>query len=625
MQAETQSHPKAEAAVKNWPAPEAVSLAGWRPKPGSRFFRRTAALAKANEALRAQMAERARVEQALRESEEKFRAIVETTSEWIWATDRRGLLTYSNPAVKTILGYHPEELLGKDCLTFLHGEDREQFGYMLNIFIEAKWGWKDLVLRWRHRNGTYRYLERNGTPILDTAGEVIGYRGTDRDITERKRIEEALADERASLARRVEERTAELTSANAELAKIASHKDDFLASMSHELRTPLNAILGLSESLQEQVYGQLNEKQLRSLHSIEESGRHLLSLLNDILDLSKVEAGQIQLQIDTVCVSSVCQASIRLIREIAQKKHLKLSLTLDKQLNSVPADERRLKQILVNLLGNAVKFTPEGGTIGLDVVQDASQNAVRFTVWDTGIGISPADLPRLFQQFVQLDSRLSRQYAGTGLGLVLVRRMVEMHGGKVTVESAPGKGSRFNVSLPLRDKEGKGAAFTPARSGLSPVLSVLRPDERITGCEKLESDGPSPLILLAEDNELNVETMSDYLRAKGYRLSIARSGREAIERAKADNPDLILMDIQMPDVDGLEATRGIRSMVDLGVARIPIIAVTALAMPGDRECCLKAGANDYFSKPVNFKTLLSAIEARCARSNQYSTAHDEYK
>ena len=191
---------------------------------------------------------------------------------------------------------------------------------MLTIFMDDKWGWKDLVLRWRHKNGTYRYLERNGTPILDSAGEVIGYRGTDRDITERKRVEEALAEERTSLARRVEERTAELTAANAELAKVASQKDEFLASMSHELRTPLNAILGLSESLQEQIYGQLNEKQLRSLHSIEESGRHLLSLLNDILDLSKVEAGQIQLQIDTVCVSSVCQASIRLIREMRPEK-----------------------------------------------------------------------------------------------------------------------------------------------------------------------------------------------------------------------------------------------------------------------------------------------------------------
>jgi PAS domain S-box-containing protein len=625
MQAETQSNQTAEAGVKNRPAPKAISSEGWRPKADSRFFQRTEALAKPNEALRAQIAERTRVEQALRESEEKLRAIVETTSEWIWATDRRGLLTYSNPGVKSILGYDPEELLGKDCLTFLHEEDREQFGYMLTIFIEDKWGWKDLVLRWRHRNGTYRYLERNGTPILDTTGEVIGYRGTDRDITERKRVEAALADERTSLARRVEERTAELTAANAELAKVASHKDDFLASMSHELRTPLNAILGLSESLQEQVYGQLNEKQLRSLHSIEESGRHLLSLLNDILDLSKVEAGKIQLQIDTVCVSSVCQASIRLIKEIAHKKQLKFSLTFDSQVDSVQADERRLKQILVNLLGNAVKFTQEGGTLGLDVVQDASQNAVRFTVWDTGIGISPEDLPRLFQQFVQLDSRLSRQYAGTGLGLVLVRRMVEMHGGKVTVESARGKGSRFTVSLPLSGEKGTVAAFTPARSRVLPPHLMLKQDERITGCEKLESDRPLPLILLAEDNEINVETMSDYLRAKGYRLSIARSGREAIERAKADKPDLILMDIQMPDVDGLEATRGIRSMLDSRVSRIPIIAVTALAMPGDRERCLNAGANDYFSKPVNFKTLLSAIEVRCTRSNQYSTAHDENK
>ena len=324
---------------------------------------------------------------------------------------------------------------------------------MLSVFIEDKWGWKDLVLRWRHTNGTYRNLERNGTPILDAAGEVIGFRGTDRDITDRSASKRLWR--RSGLFRRGEWRNGRLSWRRPmlELGKVAKHKDDFLASMSHELRTPLNAILGLSESLQEQVYGQLNQKQLRSLRSIEESGLHLLSLLNDILDLSKVEAGKIQLQMDTVCISSVCQASIRLIREIAQKK-LKLSLTVDERVRSVQADERRLKQILVNLLGNEGNSLKQAGRIGLDVVRDESQDTVRFAVWDTGIGITPENLPRLFQPFVQLDSRLSRQYTGTGLGLALVRRMVEMHGGRVTVDSTPGKGSRFTISLPLKDENG---------------------------------------------------------------------------------------------------------------------------------------------------------------------------
>src|SRR5438477_6450658 len=206
MQSTTQPGKSAEACLDNGPAPEKTSSSPIRPKVDTNFLERSQALAKANEALRAEIAERERVEQALRESEEKFRAIVETTSEWIWAMDRQGLHTYSNPAVKAILGYEPRELVGTNCLDYLHEEDRPQFQYMLTIFIEDKWGWKDLVLRWRHKDGTYRYLERSGTPILDAAGEVIGYRGTDRDITERKRVEQTLAEERVSLAKRVEER-----------------------------------------------------------------------------------------------------------------------------------------------------------------------------------------------------------------------------------------------------------------------------------------------------------------------------------------------------------------------------------------------------------------------------------
>ncbi|MEO8428955.1 MAG: ATP-binding protein, partial [Verrucomicrobiota bacterium] len=394
------------------------------------------------------------------------------------------------------------------------------------------------------------------------------------------------------------------------LAKAARLKDEFLASMSHELRTPLNAVLGLSESLQEQIHGQLNEKQLGSLRSIEESGRHLLSLINDILDLFKVEAGKIQLQIDSISISSVCQSSLRLVKEAAQKKRLQVSTTFAPQIPNLHADERRLKQILVNLLSNAVKFTPEGGRIGIDVTCDTVQEVMNIIVWDTGVGISQEDLPRLFQPFVQLDSRLSRQYAGTGLGLALVRRMVEMHGGEVTVESAVGKGSRFLVVLPVNPEElaistapepvlATSLRTTTGRHTASKFIAPLKPS----------ANGSSKLILLAEDNEMNIETVTDYLHAKGYRITIARSGAEAIQRAREDKPDLILMDIQMPDLDGLEATRRIRSDSDVRLARTPIIAVTALAMPGDRERCLQAGANNYFSKPVNFREMLAAIEA----------------
>ena len=269
-----------------------------------------------------------------------------------------------------------------------------------------------------------------------------------RDITDGRQAEDALREERALLAQRVEERTVELSAANAELARAARLKDEFLASMSHELRTPLTGILGLSEALQLQVYGPHNEKQLKALRSIEESGQHLLNLINDILDLSKIEAGKVELQIGAVAVAEVCQASLRMIKEIAQKKKLKVSFNLDMLVTTAQADSRRLKQMLVNLLSNAVKFTPEEGSVGLEVEGDAAHKTVRFIVWDTGIGIAPEDMPRLFRPFVQLDARLAREYSGTGLGLSLVQRMADMHGGSVTVESEPGKGSRFTITLP---------------------------------------------------------------------------------------------------------------------------------------------------------------------------------
>jgi len=266
----------------------------------------------------------------------------------------------------------------------------------------------------------------------------------------------------SELEQRVAGRTQALHIANAELRRANRLKDEFLASMSHELRTPLNSILGLSESLQLGTYGQLNERQHTTLQYIEESGRHLLALINDILDVSKIEAGQMQLETGPVSVESVAQASLQFVRQSAFKKQIKVNLSIDSPLTPIEADERRLKQILVNLLNNAVKFTAEGGTIGLEVVADSDNRMTHFTVWDTGIGIAPEDMERLFQPFIQLDARLARSYTGTGLGLTLVQRMTEMHGGRVSVESEVGQGSRFTVSLPWAGPELNDQAQAPA-------------------------------------------------------------------------------------------------------------------------------------------------------------------
>lgn len=424
-----------------------------------------------------------------------------------------------------------------------------------------------------------------------------------REIEERKRAEAAVQKARDNLEIRVQERTAELSRVNAELARAAKLKDEFLANMSHELRTPLNVILGMAEALQEEVYGPLNDRQMKSLRTIEESGRHLLTLINDVLDLSKIGAGKFSLEITPVYVESVCQAALRMIKQIAQKKRLKVVSQFDQAVTTLHADERRLKQVLVNLLDNAVKFTPEGGQVGLEVSGDENLRIVHITVWDMGIGIAQDDMERLFQPFVQLDASLSRRYEGTGLGLSLVFRMVEMHGGSISVESEVGKGSRFTVSLPW--KESTPAEFFLKHATQQISQSSPLPQTASEESERIPVSGQSPTVLIAEDNEATIHTLSEYFSRKGYRITVARNGWEAFSQTKEMQPDIIIMDIQMPEMNGLEAIRHIRS--DKQNLSTPIIALTALAMTGDREKCLTAGANEYMSKPVSLKNLAEVV------------------
>jgi PAS domain S-box-containing protein len=419
------------------------------------------------------------------------------------------------------------------------------------------------------------------------------------DITERKQMENALEAERNQLAQRVEERTADLSRANSNLARALRVKDEFLANMSHELRTPLNAILGLSESLGEQIAGPLNEKQQKYITTISESGHHLLALINDILDLAKIEAGQITLDINKVDIHSVCQASLRMIKQLAQKKKQEVSLSIESSLGLMWADERRLKQMIVNLLGNAVKFTPENGKIGLEVHGDQEANKVTITVSDNGIGIKEDDLARLFQPFVQLDSGLAREATGTGLGLALVAQMARLHGGSVTAVSEPGSGSRFSIVLPW---EPALALDSATRLRVTGKFRAIRPDE-----------GNRPTILLVEDTREVIMMIQDYLELAGYKIVTAQDGLDAIVQSKLVHPDLILMDVQMPRMNGLEATRRLRSEPEFRYT--PIIALTALAMPNDRERCLAAGMDEYISKPINLNALVRIIQS-CLFSSQ---------
>lgn len=274
-----------------------------------------------------------------------------------------------------------------------------------------------------------------------------------QEIEERKRIEDALQKAHDELEMRVKERTAELTRVNTELASASRLKDEFLANMSHELRTPLHVTLGLLESLQEQVYGNLTDQQLHVLHTIEENSDRLLELITDILDLSKIIAGEFELSCGPQSLTSICQESMNRISHLAQKKQIRTSFVFQSKIATVYADKRRLKQALGNLLNNAVKFTPEGGEIGLSVEYDQENQQVKFVVWDTGIGIPKDKMNMLFKPFVQLDGKLSRRYSGTGLGLSLAYHIVDIHGGGIALESEVGKGSRFIVSLPVNETE----------------------------------------------------------------------------------------------------------------------------------------------------------------------------
>ncbi len=440
----------------------------------------------------------------------------------------------------------------------------------------------DLTLELIRKDGSVFPVLLNASIMRDEHNKFLMSRSTTIDITERVKVENALLESRD-----------ELSAANAALEKAARMKDEFLASMSHELRTPLTGVLGLSEALQLKAYGDLNEKQLNTLKTIEESGRHLLDLINDILDLSKIEAGRLELQFGPTYMEDICQASLQLIKGMAQQKHQQIHYSPAAEVTIGYADARRIKQILVNLLSNAVKFTPNGGELGLEVEHSIPEQKLKFSVWDKGIGIKPEDMHKLFKPFTQIDSSLAREYNGTGLGLSLAHRLVELHNGGIEVESAPGKGSRFTVTLPWSPQD---------------TTNMKIPEPRRQSAIQQTVDSAPPTILIADDNETVLELLTDFLEMKQYRVIKVRSGVELLAKITEVLPSLMLVDIQMPGMDGLETIRRIRSHSNPAIAATPVIAVTALAMPGDRDLCMSAGANEYMSKPLKLLELADIVE-----------------
>lgn len=351
-------------------------------------------------------------------------------------TNQQGIITYVNDTFCTVSQYFREEILGRTH-KFLNS------GYHSSTFFKEMWStiksgkvWKGEIKN-KKKNGEFYWVDTTIVPFLDEQNKPFQYLAIRMDITERKEAEHQLQTTNAQLA-----------AVNLQLSHASRLKDEFLATMSHELRTPLNAILAMSDVMQNETFGALNEQQHQALGIIYRNGKHLLELINDILDLSKIEAGDLELERSPVSVPELCEHCLNCVKKLATQKNIQLSFHIEAVTEAVEVDERRIRQVLINLLNNAVKFTPENGQIRLEVRGNQLEQKISFSVIDTGIGISVENQTKLFKVFRQVDSRLSRRYGGTGLGLILVKKLVELHGGTVNVESQEGKGSCFTVTLP---------------------------------------------------------------------------------------------------------------------------------------------------------------------------------
>lgn len=442
--------------------------------------------------------------------EEHLRLLLDHSSDIMTITTGDERILYMTPgALERVSGYTFEEYLQIPFIDYVHPDDLPGLLAQVQRWHEHPPEVAVATVRIRMKSGEYRWMEERTRSLMDETGEIRYLININRDVTAQKELEVAL---RA--------RTEELALANAELARAARVKDEFLASMSHELRTPLTAILGLSEALQLGIGGgTLTDQQLEMIASLEDSGRHLLGLINDVLDLAKVEAGRLELEPSVVDVQDCCAAVVRMLHETAAQHDVRLYYTPSPAVTALTADARRLKQMLINLLGNAVKFTPPGGVVRLEVCGDADRGTVSFIVSDTGIGIAAEDQTRLFMPFTQLANGATGQFAGTGLGLSLVKRMAKLHGGTVAVESALGVGSRFTVTLPWSVTD----QLESAEACIAPRAAV--------------ADGEGATILVAEDHETLIALLSSFLTERGYRVLVARNGYEVLAHALAHYPD----------------------------------------------------------------------------------------
>jgi len=543
--------------------------------------------------------ERQRTEEALQQSQEQYRLIAENCRDAIWLLDYPSLqIIYMSPSVERLRGWTPEEVMAQPLSATMTPASLQRVQGVLRSALQ-RLAEGDMTARYANieieqpcKDGSIMSSEVSATLMLDAHGQPWRILGVTRDISERKRAEAELEHYRQQLERRVEERTAALSIAK-EAAEAANRaKSTFLANMSHELRTPMNAILGMTDLALRRA---TDERQRDQLGKVVHASQHLLSVINDILDLSRIEAERLVLERTVFRLGDVLANLRGLVDEKAREKDLTLDIDIAPELAALPVsgDPLRLGQILLNLVGNAIKFTPAGSVrVSVTAADLAARRLVlHFTVRDSGIGISAADRGRLFNAFVQADGSTTRRYGGSGLGLAISLRLARMMGGDITVDSTPGVGSTFCLTACLDKAETKGAAESASQS---PAVDVA-----------LRARHTGRRILLVEDDPTNQEVARELLQTVGLVVEVADDGEAAVAMASRNHYDLILMDMLMPRLNGIDATRAIRVLP--GGGQLPILAMTANAFNEDRQRCLDAGMNDHIAKPVQPSILFARV------------------
>ncbi len=530
------------------------------------IYRRTKELKKANKKLTNEVEDRRGLEDSLRSIQQRLRAILDSTYELVGLLSKEGTVLDVNKKALTTVGVNKMEVLGLKFweTPWVPEDDKSEKQMQTIIKRAAKGNFVRFDTELKTKEGTTKKIDFIITPIKNENGEVILLVPEGHDITELKKAE------------------TELKQAKAEAENANNAKSDFLARMSHELRTPLNGILGYAQILLRNE--SFLDKDKKGLEIIKSSGEHLLDLINDILDLSKIEAGKFEILPDNFDLHQLLKSVVDLIKIKAEQKSIKFEFEFGNNLpNNVFGDSRLIKQILLNLLSNAVKFT-EKGKVSFAVFRDAGK--VKFEVSDTGVGIPDDFIAKIFEPFEQ-TGRKAQKEQGTGLGLSISKKLIDLMNGTLSVESQIGVGSKFTVQLDLIE------------SGETSHSKIIA-SNLINGYK-----GNKRRILASDDNKNNIEVIKSILEPLGFELLIASNGREVVEKTKEHNPDLILMDMIMPELDGFEATKEIRKHYS---AEIPIIAITASVLKDEQKLCFDAGCNYFLPKPINYDDLLETIE-----------------